>query len=408
MRPERTAAEGLGNPITILNYTTLYPNSEEPNHGVFVENRLRHVVATGRVKARVIAPVPWFPTTNSLFGRYAAQARVPALETRNGLAVAHPRYVVLPKIGMSITPAALFAATVSLARQYLAQSDFDLIDAHYFYPDGVAAILLGKVLGKPVVITARGTDVNYIPRFAVARRMIQYAAKHAAGIIAVSQALKTALVELGVRPESVTVLRNGVDLDLFRPVERTRERASLGLTGRTLLSVGHLIERKGHDIVISALPRLPDFSLLIAGDGPERSRLQAHAQQLGVAHRVRFLGSVAHENLHKVYAVADALILASSREGWPNVLLEAMACGTPVIATSIWGNPEIVSRPEAGILMQSRTPEAAADAVKILFGQLPDRAATRRFAEQFSWDASSAGQIRMFESITAARRQTSN
>jgi glycosyltransferase involved in cell wall biosynthesis len=300
---------------------------------------------------------------------------------------------------MSLTPVSLFISVLPLLRRYLGQFNFDLIDAHYFYPDGVAAVLLGRALGKPVVITARGTDINLIPNFPIPRRMIVYAARNAAGIIAVSQALKDALVALGIAADRITVLRNGVDLQMFTPGDRDTARRELAVAGRTLLSVGHLIERKGHDLTIAALPRLADCRLLIAGEGSEHSRLKALASRLGVAERVRFLGAVPHDRLRSAYLAADALVLASSREGWPNVLLESMACGTPVVASAIWGNPEIVSRPEAGVLMRSRSPEGVAEAVETLFGALPDRAATRAFAEHFSWEETTVGQIRLFEEI---------
>ena len=383
----------------ILTFTTLYPNCVQPHHGVFVENRLRHLVSTGAVNARVVAPVPWFPFSAPMFGRYAVFAKVVPRETRAGLAIEHPKYVLLPKIGMNLAPAALTAAALPVLRRLLRERDFDLIDAHYFFPDGVAAIRLGRRLKKPVVITARGTDVNLIPQFPGPRRMIVRAAHEAAGIIAVSQALKDAIVALGVPAGKITVLRNGVDLVLFHPGAREAARAQLGLAGRVLLSVGLLIERKGHDLVIGALPSLPGYALLIAGEGPERARLERLAVQLNVADRVRFLGSVPHGELHRFYAAADALVLASSREGWPNVLLESMACGTPVAASNIWGNPEVVSRPEAGVLMRERTPAGVADAVNRLFSMIPDRAATRRYAEGFSWDSTSEGQLRLFREI---------
>jgi len=291
------------------------------------------------------------------------------------------------------------AAAFPILRQLQLERDFALIDAHYFFPDGVAAIRLGKRLNKPVVITARGTDVSLIPQFAGPRRMILEAAQEAAGIITVSQALKDALVDLGVAPDKVRVLRNGVDLALFHPAARDEARARMGLKGRVLLSVGHLIERKGHNLVIAALAELPDWSLLIAGEGPERGALERLAADRNVADRVRFLGSVPHAQLHRVYSAADVIVLASSREGWPNVLLEAMACGTPVVASNIWGNPEVVSRPEAGVLMQERSAAGVAEAVRHLYAALPDRQATRRYAEGFSWDATSAGQLELFRDI---------
>jgi glycosyltransferase involved in cell wall biosynthesis len=276
-----------------------------------------------------------------------------------------------------------------------------LIDAHYFYPDGVAAIMLGKALAKPVVVTARGTDINLILRYTLPRAMIHYAARKAAGIIAVSHALKDELMALGVPGPRINVLRNGVDLAMFHPVERSVARARLGLTGPTLLSVGLLIERKGHDLVIGALPMLPGHTLLICGEGPEKLALERLAKKLGVADRVRFLGRIPHDRLAEIYSAADALILASSREGWPNVLLEAMACGTPVIASNIWGNPEVVTTPEAGVLMAERTAGGVAAAIRQLFQNLPDRGATRRYAERFSWDETTRGQIRLFEAILA-------
>jgi len=142
---------------------------------------------------------------------------------------------------------------------------------------------------------------------------------------------------------------------------------------------------------------------MIAGEGPERSALERLAANLKVSGRVRFLGNVPHAELHRVYSAADALVLASSREGWPNVLLEAMACGTPVVASNIWGNPEVVSRPEAGVLMNERSAAGVAEGVKRLFAALPERQATRRYAEGFSWDATSEGQLRLFRDVINRR-----
>ncbi|HWU24904.1 MAG TPA: glycosyltransferase, partial [Rhizomicrobium sp.] len=212
------------------------------------------------------------------------------------------------------------------------------------------------------------------------------------------------LCGLGIAPERVTVLRNGVDLDRFRPVDREAARQKLGLTGPTLLSVGHLIARKGHHHAVAALAELPEYVLLVVGDGEERARLAALAQQIGVAARVRFLGALPQGEMPEIYGAADALVLASSREGWANVLLEAMACGTPVVASAIWGTPEVVTAPEAGVLMPSLDAKGVVAGIRSLERSTPDRAATRRYAEQFSWAATTEGQLRLFRSITEARR----
>jgi glycosyltransferase involved in cell wall biosynthesis len=392
--------------MKILTFSTLYPNSARPSHGIFVESRLRHLLASGRVESRVVAPVPWFPSRNARFGEYAKHASAPREELRHGIQVFHPRYPLLPKIGMTLTPFLLAWAVRAVIERILHGFAFDLIDAHYFYPDGVAAILLGRHFGKPVVITARGTDVNLIPRYRLPRAMIRWAAHHAAGMITVAHALKDRLVALGVPAERIEVLRNGVDLQIFRPIDREGWRRRLGFRRATLLSVGNLVPLKGHDLVIQGLRRLPDMDAIFIGDGPERAALEALAQGAGVADRVRFTGVLAQEDLRHHYGAADALILASSREGWANVLLESMACGTPVVASNVGGTPEVVTAPEAGVLMEMRTPEALADAVRRLFAHYPDRGATRRYAEQFSWDATTAGQLRLFSRILSTGPRT--
>lgn len=371
-----------------------------PRHGIFVENRLRHLLANSDVVSKVVAPVPWFPFKAAVFGEYARFARVPSEEVRHDIEITHPRYLLLPKIGMNLTPGFMANALIRSLRGMIDQGyDFDLIDAHYFYPDGVAAARAARRLGKPLVITARGTDLNLIPDYARPREMIRRAALEADGLITVCQALKDVLVELGVPAGKVTVLRNGVDLEMFRPpADRIELRRRLGFEGNVLLSVGHLIKRKGHDLVIRGLRQLPDTRLVIAGDGEELARLKDIAREEGVAERVSFLGAVRHEELKDYYGAADALVLASSREGWANVLLESMACGTPVVATDIWGTPEVVAAPEAGVLVQ-RNPVSIAEGVSRLMRNLPERSATRRYAEQFSWDATTQGQLDLFKRV---------
>ncbi|MBT5111105.1 MAG: glycosyltransferase family 4 protein [Rhodospirillaceae bacterium] len=389
--------------MNILTVTSLYPNAEQPVHGVFVENRLRHLVASGAVNLRVIAPVPWFPFPGAMFGQYGVYAKVPKTETRHGISVTHPRFPVIPKIGMNITPRLMYWALKPVLAKMLAEGiKCDLIDAHYFYPDGVAAAMLGQAFNIPVVITSRGTDINLIPQHETPRRQILWAADKAAGMITVSAALKQRLVELGAAETKITMLRNGVDLQTFHMMERTKCRARFNLQGTTLLSVGNLVPLKGHDLVIRALKNLPDFQLVIAGDGPERARLESLTGDLELKNRIQFLGRIPHEDLPSLYSAGDALMLASSREGWPNVLLESMACGTPAIATDVGGVSEIVTEPASGLVVGTRTPEALTTAVRQLFEHLPDRAATRAYAEGFSWDATTQGQLDLFHSIIDA------
>jgi teichuronic acid biosynthesis glycosyltransferase TuaC len=399
-RPARDeAGSTAARPLRLAVFSTLFPNPVQPHHGVFVANRLEKVVATGAVRARVIAPVPWFPASHPIFGDWARHARVPSISTVRGLAVEHPRYLVVPKLGMRLTPATLaYASRGALLRAQRDLGGLDLIDAHYLYPDGVAAARLARWLGVPFVLTARGTDVNLIPRFDGPRRAILDACARAAGIVAVSTSLRDELVALGAPADKIRVLRNGVDLERFAPpADRVALRNALGAPKQQLLlSVGHLIERKGHHLILEALPALPDAHLWIAGEGPQRAALERRAAELGLAGRVRLLGTCPHEELKRLYGAADALVLASSREGWANVLLESMACGTPVVATPIWGNPEVVARAAAGVLTRDRSAGAIAEAVQALFAHPPDRASTRRYAERFGWEPTTEGQLELF------------
>jgi glycosyltransferase involved in cell wall biosynthesis len=391
--------------LRLLTFTTLFPDAERPNHGIFVENRLRHLVATGAAVSTVLAPVPWFPFRNARFGAWGRFARVPRREQRHGLTIHHPRYPVIPGIGMSVAPLLLYwASRRALGRLLAAGLAFDVIDAHYVYPDGVAAVWLGRHFGKPVVITARGSDVTELPDYAVPRRLIRRALARADGLIGVSSALRDRLIELGADPARTVVLRNGVDTVAFHPVDRDAARAALGLTRPTLVSVGGLIERKGHHRTIEAMLALPDFALMIVGEGPERAALEAQVSRLGLAERVRLLGPQPHARLPQFYGAADAMVLASSREGWANVLLESMACGTPVVASNIPGNPEVVRQPAAGLVVESNTPAGIAAGVRRLFADPPARAATRAYAERFGWQETSAGQLALFRRVLGRSR----
>jgi teichuronic acid biosynthesis glycosyltransferase TuaC len=386
--------------MKLLTFSTLFPNVERPNFAVFVETRLRKLVASGEVESRVVAPIPWFPFQHQRFGRYGTFAKVPMEEVRFGLKVTHPRYPLPPTMGMTIAPFLLANAVKPRIRRIIDEGyDFDAIDAHYFYPDGVAAAMLGQHFKKPVVITARGSDISLIPKYRLPRKMIVWAAKHADGVITVCNALKTEMINLGISADRIVSLRNGVDLQYFQPIDRKSIRQELKLSQFTLLSVGNLIPLKGHDLVIKALPMLPDTRLLIAGSGPESKSLKILAQRLNVEDRVSFLGTLPQVELRKYYGAADILVLASSSEGWANVLLESMACGTPVVASNVWGTPEVVAAPEAGLLMRERTPDAMVQAVRNLRSRLPDRKATRQYAERFSWDATTAGQLQLFKRI---------
>ena len=395
----------MDRPLRTLLFSTLYPSSARPLHGLFVETRLRELLKSGAVESRVVAPVPWFPSSRPRWGTWARMAATPRQEHRHGIEVLHPRYLLLPKVGMTLAPLALALATLPVLRRLIREGfDFDVIDAHYFYPDGVAAALLSKWLRKPLTITARGSDLNLIPRHLLPRWMMRWAARRSAASIGVSAALTGILRDWNIAPHKLHVIRNGVDTQRFAPEPAGPARTALGIdAGPVLLSVGNLVELKGHHIALQALPavlrRHPRALLAIIGDGSERAALQRQAAALGVAGHVRFPGALPNEQLPRWYSAADVLILASSREGWPNVLLEAMACGTPVVATDVGGVPEVLARAPGAVLVKRRDAATLADAVEAVLAACPDREAVRRYAQEFSWEHTSCAQLELFQRL---------
>lgn len=385
--------------MRVLVFTSLYPSSARPRHGAFVEARLAAMQRVGAIAANVVAPVPWFPWTNRRFGDYARHASTPHEESRLGNRVLHPRYWTLPGVGMYTQPLAMAAGSVPALRTLRrAGGEFDVIDAHYVYPDGVAAAMLARRTGTPLVITARGSDVNVLANLAWPRRHILWAARQAQQIVTVSAALAERLRALGVEAAKISVVRNGVDMDRFAPVDSHEARARLGFRdGPLLASVGNLVSGKGHEIVIDALAALAGAKLLIVGDGPERQSLESRIVRLGMSQRAMVLPARPQTELKWIYGAADAIVLASSREGLPNVLLEALACGTPAVASRVGGIPEIITDPVAGRLVDERTAQAFAREIGELLRTPPSRAATRRFAERFHWDAAGRGHVAALE-----------
>lgn len=374
--------------MRVLTFTSLYPSEARPRHGIFVEARLAAIQRVTGLEACVVAPVPWFPFARA--GGERAQAAATAHEEmRLGNRVLHPRFWSPPGLAMYVQPLTMALSAMPAVRRLAREGGgFDVIDAHYFYPDGVAAALLARWLRKPLVITARGSDINRLSQIAWPRRLIVRAAAQASGIVTVSGALSARLRELGVAADKITVVRNGVDLARFAPVDRVEARRRLGLPDAPLvMSIGNLVPEKGHDLVLDALARLPDVHAIVVGGGPERSRLAKRIDACGLSSRVRLLPEQPQAELRWLYAAVDAVVLASTREGTPNVLLEAMACGTPVVATAVGGVPEIVTEPAAGRVVATRSAEALAGAVGELLAAPRDPALTRRFAERFDWTA---------------------
>ena len=376
--------------MNILVFTSLFPNNVWPWHGIFIKERMAHFTRDGKSKIQVMAPVPYFPPLR--ISRRWSFSQVAHTEKIDGVQVYHPRYLMIPKVGMMFQGLFMFLALVPIMKKVQREFNFDIIDSHYAYPDGFAAVLLGHLLRKPVVISVRGSDVNLFSTFPVIRKFLRFTFQRANHIIAVSKALKEVILGMNISEEKIVVIPNGIDGDKFRPVPTREAKQKLQIQGHpVLLSVGNLNPNKGFDILIRTVKILvergsqKDIHLVIVGEGDSRASLQELVRSLGLEEHVSFVGSVLHQDLPLWYSAADLFCLASGREGWPNVLLEAMACGKPVVATSVGGIPEIVTSNQLGFLVQ-RNEKDFANGISQALLKAWNAESIRQYAQTHTWD----------------------
>ncbi|MET0310096.1 MAG: glycosyltransferase [Sphingomonas sp.] len=391
--------------LRVLILSTLFPDASRPNFGIFVERQTLSLAARDDVEVRVVAPLGVAPWPLSVHPRYAAFAALPKQEEWKGLHVDRPRFLNLPGTGGRFHGATLARALVPLLECIRRDFPFDVINAEFFFPDGPAAIALGRHFDVPVSIKARGSDIHqWTKRPAVARQIVA-AGRAADGLLSVSLALRDDMIALGMPGERIECIVTGVDLARFAPRDRMATKAALGMFGPLILSVGALIPLKGHDIVIDAVAEMPGVHLWIAGQGPEQQRLAARIAELGLSDRIRLLGPVPHDEVPAMLAAADAMALASSSEGLANAWLEALASGTPVVIPDIGGARQVVTSAAAGRIV-ARTPEAFRDALAAILADPPAPAQVRAAAEPFTWAANSNRLHDFLQRLVRARRDT--
>lgn len=388
--------------LRVLSLSTLYPNDHTPNFGVFVERQMQAVAKRGDVDLVLVNPLGIPPFPLSRHPRYRPLLDLPDEELRGGVRVLRPRFTPVPRLpGRNARAEA--KAVLPLARQLHAEAPFDLVDAQFFYPDGPAAVAIGRALGLPVSIKARGADIHHWGRDPATARQVLEAGNAAQGLLAVAGGLADDMAALGMDRARIAIHRTGLDADLFRPYDRKMCRDQLGLPRGVpvLATVGALIPRKGQKYAIEALAALPEAILLLAGKGEDENALKSLAERLGVAGRVRFLGAVPHGELPVVLNAADVFVLPTASEGLANAWVEALACGTPVVTTPIPGAQELITDPAWGRLVP-RDATAIATAVQELLATRPDPETVRAGVAAYSWTANAEALVSHWRGLAGA------
>jgi len=381
--------------MKVLVVTDVFPNVIQPNLGTFSWERVNAL--RRRIEIKVIAPVPYFPSLQSfsVFKRWHEFSKIPRHENRFGIDVYHPRRIVVPKVGKM---ASGFFYAVSLKRvikEIRLNYCFDLIDAHFIWPDAYAAVKAARSIGVPICATAHGTDINYMPKYRSIRKQIIETLKGANRVIAVSKALADIIISLGISSDKIKVIQNGVDLCKFKVIDKTEAKISIGCRAseNIIISVGALIPRKGHDFLIDAFKillsknNITDLKLLIIGEGPSRSRLLKKIKSADLGNKILLKGQVAHGELYKWYNAADLFCLTSCREGWPTVFFEAWACGLPVVATAVHGVAEAIKDNRYGMLVNKQDASEIAITIEEALNRKWNREEIVSYAKDNTWDS---------------------
>jgi glycosyltransferase involved in cell wall biosynthesis len=395
--------------MRVLVLSSTFPNASQPQRGVFVRERIRRLAK--RCEVIVVAPIPWFPLNRWI---RKDRAGVPFLEHQGDLTVYHPRFFSLPRYGKFLDGVLCFLSLIPFVLRLRGRFPFEVIDAHFAFPDGLAGVLLGRLFRCGVVVTLRGS-IPRLSRYRLHRPQLRWTLTRAQRVVAVADYLRRVAIGLGIGDREIRVIPNGVDRDAFVPEDRAQARRDCGLPaeGPILVTVGALYGWKGQHMVIEALPMIRErhprvLYVMVGGTRPDDRAyvpaLRKRVATLGLEAHVRFAGSQPHGELGRWFNAADLSVLASRSEGCPNVVLESMACGVPVVATDVGGIPELIRDGRDGALVPYGDLRALADALLHVLAQRWDREALVGRARQFDWNDAAEQALEELELALKANR----
>ncbi|CAN2042466.1 teichuronic acid biosynthesis glycosyltransferase TuaC [Candidatus Magnetomoraceae bacterium gMMP-15] len=337
----------------ILIITNLFPNSHENTRGIFIKQLVDQLLEFYNIE--VIAPVPWFPKFFSFF--CSNYKNLPYQEEIDGILVYHPRYFVIPKTCRSLYGFFYFFSLFPLLKKLCKIKKIDLISAHWIYPDGFAAVLCAKFLNIKISLHALGCDINQFTKYYFRRKMIGFALSNSDVNIVKNTELKKKIISLRVPAEKNKLIMNGVNRKEFKPLNMAECRNKLNWpqNKRIILFVGNFQEEKGLKYLIQAYymirQEMDNVLLFIIGGGRLEQRIKKLVTDLDVDDGVKFCGMIKHTDISIYLNSCDILCVPSLREGCPNIVIEALSCGKPVVASKVGGVPEIITSVDFGIMV---------------------------------------------------------
>ncbi|GAA0856930.1 glycosyltransferase [Aliiglaciecola litoralis] len=399
--------------LKIVVLSSLFPSSVRKQSGLFVRERMFRVGRFADIE--VVSPVPWFPGQSIIRWFKPNYRPMPALkEVQHGITVHFPRFLAIPGLFRQWDGAMMARAAKRTIVQIDKEQGVDIIDSHFTYPDGLAATEIAKSLAKKVTITLRGTELSH-SLDPLKKPLLLAAWEQADHMICVSQSLKDLAISIGAQQDKFTVVGNGVDTDKFTVIEQklARQKLAIDTDSNVMITVGGLVKRKGFHRVIACMPELlktyPKLVYLIVGgasaEGNIEQELKQQCKELGVEKHVRFLGSLPPEQLSVPLSAADIFVLATANEGWANVILESMACGTPVIATDVGGNKEVVNSDSVGEIVPFDDHHALLTAINSGLSKNWDRTAIIEYANNNHWDTRMTKLNTLFQSLVKDTEQ---
>ncbi len=391
-QPDRTMVEEKrSSRLPVLILTSLYPHPGRPGRAAF--NRQQFQALARRARLALVAPLP--------FGDLPRLLHPPGGYQPPDFPVSRPLFWYLPGLRRRwLGPAYLLSARARVRRWAAALRPRVLL-ATWLYPDGWAGLRLARELNLPLVVKLHGSDLMLLQDDPARRPLLQETLAGAAAVVAVSRDLARRARRLGAGPGRTFVVGNGLDRDIFHPADQARARRDLGLdqAGRLVAFVGNLVPVKGPELALEALSRREGVELLLVGDGPLAGRLRVRAHRLGISQRVHWLGRLPHREVARCLLAADALILPSLSEGEPNVVLEALGCGRPVVAAAVGGAVELVEEGRNGALFRAGRVDELVQALDRVLSRSWDPGEIARGVARRGWDDSASRLLAVLEQV---------